>query len=140
MKCVSSDLAVEPAALTGYWGNQLDGDAAQLAWLWHGYLGPGQVTLLTSQWKSGKTTLLSILLGRLKTGGELAGLRVNAAKAIVVSEESRLQWHPRHRKVDLSEVYFLCRPFAGKPTHEQWLGLLDHVGELRRRHGFGLLA
>src|SRR5437762_9648345 len=109
MKCVSFDPTGEPATLTGYWGNQLERDDAQLAWLWHGYLGPGQVTLLTSQWKSGKTTLLSILLGRLKTGGDLAGLRVAAAKAIVVSEESRLQWLLRHRKVDLSEVYFLCR-------------------------------
>ncbi|HMC66910.1 MAG TPA: AAA family ATPase, partial [Gemmataceae bacterium] len=36
-----------------------------LAWLWHGYLKPGAVTLLTSRWKSGKTTLLSVLLSRL---------------------------------------------------------------------------
>ena len=27
-------------------------------WLWHGYLAAGQLTLLTSLWKSGKTTLL----------------------------------------------------------------------------------
>ena len=49
-------------------------------WLWHGYLARGSITLLTSQWKSGKTTLLSILLGRLKTGGDLAGLRVAELK------------------------------------------------------------
>jgi hypothetical protein len=33
-------------------------------WLWHGYLLPGSVTLLTSVWKAGKTTLLSVLLAR----------------------------------------------------------------------------
>src|SRR5207244_2463356 len=45
---------------------------AQRTWLWQGYLAPGNVTLLTSQWKAGKTTLLSILLDRMKTGGTLA--------------------------------------------------------------------
>jgi len=28
-------------------------------WLWQGFLGPGKTTLLTSQWKSGKTTPVS---------------------------------------------------------------------------------
>src|SRR5262249_1295186 len=32
--------------------------AAALNWLWRGYLASGQLTLLTSLWKSGKTTLL----------------------------------------------------------------------------------
>jgi hypothetical protein len=35
-------------------------------WLWHGYLAPGLVTLPTSQWKSGKTTLVAVLLTRLQ--------------------------------------------------------------------------
>jgi hypothetical protein len=44
-----------------------------LAWLWLGFVARGGVTLLTSQWKAGKTTLLSLLLARLKPGGSLAG-------------------------------------------------------------------
>src|SRR5262249_7988108 len=55
-------------------------------WLWQGYLGPGKVTLLTSQWKSGKTTLVSLLLARLQQGGQLLGLPVAAGKAFVISE------------------------------------------------------
>jgi hypothetical protein len=58
-------------------------------WLWHGYLSAGRVTLLTSQWKSGKTTLVSLLLARMQQGGQLAGLPVSAGKALVISEESR---------------------------------------------------
>ncbi len=61
-------------------------------WLWRGYLAPGQLTLPTSLWKSGKTTLLSILLARLKDGGELLGLPVRPARALVVSEESPVLW------------------------------------------------
>src|SRR5713226_7382312 len=41
------------------------------SWLWYGYLAAGKITLLTSQWKSGKTTLISILLARMAQGGEL---------------------------------------------------------------------
>jgi hypothetical protein len=39
-----------------------EGDPQPVPWLWQGYLIPGAVTLLTSQWKSGKTTLVSVLL------------------------------------------------------------------------------
>ena len=46
--------------------------AGAMNWLWRGYLAPGQLTLLTSLWKSGKTTLLSILRSRLKDGGRIA--------------------------------------------------------------------
>ena len=37
-------------------------------WLWNGYIARGSLTLLTSQWKAGKTTLLSGLLQRLGDG------------------------------------------------------------------------
>jgi hypothetical protein len=71
-----------------------------VSWLWQGYLAPGSVTLLTSQWKSGKTTLVAVLLARLKTGGELAGRPLAAGNAVVVSEESPQQWERRSRKLD----------------------------------------
>jgi hypothetical protein len=50
-------------------------------WLWDGYLAPGKLTLLTSQWKMGKTTLLSVLLAKMKAGGELPGQRVAPTRA-----------------------------------------------------------
>src|SRR5262249_33993170 len=96
--------------------------------------------LLTSQWKSGKTTLLANVLARMKAGGALGDLPISAGKAIVVSEEPRLLWHPRHKKLDLGHVYFFCRPFAGKPTMAQWLDFLRRVAEMRRRKGIALLA
>jgi hypothetical protein len=61
----------------------------QLSWLWHGYLAAGNITLLTSQWKSGKTTLLSVLLAKMAQGGVMAGLRVKPAKALGESIRSR---------------------------------------------------
>jgi hypothetical protein len=127
-------------SFAGSWGNRLVVDGATASWIWEGYLLSGSMTLLTSQWKSGKTTLVSILLGRMKEGGELAGQPVLPGKAIVVSEESPEQWHVRHGKFDLGHVYFLCRPFCGKPRLDQWLGLIDHLAELHGRDGFQLLV
>ena len=75
------------------WLDGLKQDARRDAhWIWHGYVRKGSITLLTSQWKSGKTTLLAALLGHMNAGGELAGLAVAPGRAIVVSEESEEQW------------------------------------------------
>ena len=63
-----------PSPFRALWLTDLQTEArTPIAWLWHGYLAAGNVTLLTSQWKSGKTTLMSVLQSRLKTGGLLAG-------------------------------------------------------------------
>jgi hypothetical protein len=84
-------------------------------WLWRGYLAPGQLTLLTSLWKSGKTTLLAILLARLKDGGELLGQAVRPDRALVLSEEKITLWQMRQQRLDLGEnALIICRPFAGK--------------------------
>jgi hypothetical protein len=109
--------------------------------VWQGYLARGHVTLLSSQWKMGKTTLLSVLLSRMGTGGALAGLGVAAGRAVVVSEEGRSLWEARVRRLGLGrQVCLLSRPFAGKPTLPQWLDLLAHLGELHRQYGLALVV
>src|SRR5262245_60821532 len=101
-------------------------------WLWHGYLAAGNVTLLTSQWKCGKTTLLSILLARLMAGGLLAGLAVRTGRAVIVSEEGPDLWAARGRRLNLDGHAWMCRPFRGRPTSADWLGLIDYLAERRR--------
>ncbi|MGL4554224.1 MAG: AAA family ATPase, partial [Gemmataceae bacterium] len=92
--------------------SQLRPEQTPADWLWRGYLRPGAVTLLTGLWKAGKTTLLSVLLSRLKAGGELAGLAVRAGRAVVVSEEPAELWWQRGRGLSLDgHVQWLCRPF-----------------------------
>src|SRR5262245_33664944 len=89
-----------PSPFTGLSLHELRAAAGpQAHWLWHGYLAPGNITLLTSQWKAGKTTLISVLLDRLKTGGTLAGLAVAPGRAVVVSEESPAHWYRRSKKL-----------------------------------------
>jgi hypothetical protein len=111
------------------------------AWFWQGYLSPGRVTVLTSQWKSGKTTLLSLLLARMQRGGRLAGQAVAAGRALIISEESLADWRPRIQQLDLgNHVSLLCRPFKAQPTMEQWLALIETAAALRERQGIDLVA
>jgi hypothetical protein len=114
--------------------------SADTPWLWHGYLAKGATTLLTSQWKAGKTTLASVLLARLKTGGTLAGRNLTPARAIVVSEEGPDHWLRRHAQLDFGDhIAWFCRPFQGRPTSPRWLAFIDGLAELHSRLGFSLL-
>jgi hypothetical protein len=128
---------------TALWSADLQAAASRqpFTWLWQGYIAPGNVTLLTSRWKSGKTTLVSVLLSRLKSGGVLAGLPLAAGKAVVVTEESPAQWQQRAARLDFgNHVCWLCRPFPGKPRRDAWLRLLDHLAELCRAHHVALVV
>ena len=128
-------------SFAGLWSETLDQESPAIPWLWEGYLAPGKVTLLTSLWKAGKSTLVSILLSKLAEGGMLAGLPVKPGRAIIVSEESVGEWAKRHQTLHFQHSYFLCRPFRGrKPTLEQWLSLLEYVGRMQREHDMNLLV
>src|SRR5438552_121438 len=100
----------------------------RLNWLLHGYLAPGNATLLTRLWKSGKSTLISVLLSKLKTGGTFAGLPLRAGRAVVISEEDRQMWVQRSQLLDLDgHIDWFCQPFRGKPTEQDWHDLLGRV-------------
>jgi hypothetical protein len=78
----------EPATtiFPGFSAEQLlDGDPTS-DWFLEGYLAPGRVTLLSGACGVGKTTLLSVLIKRMETGGSLAGLAVRPPKKVVVEQ------------------------------------------------------
>ena len=56
--------ASAPGRPQGVWLHEQPPSPSPLSWLWRGYLAHGFLTLLTSQWKTGKTTLLAVLLAR----------------------------------------------------------------------------
>lgn len=113
----------------------------RIDWLWHGYIAAGNVTLLTSPWKAGKTTLTAALLARMQSGGELAGRAVQPGRAVVVSEESAALWAGRCEKFGIGEqVQFICRPFAGPPRPDDWQSLLAHLLALHQAAGLNLLV
>jgi len=131
-----------PAPLHPLWPDELRGASGPKTWLWHGYLAPGNLTLLTSLWKAGKTTLLSVLLSRLRNGGPLAGLALAPGNAVVVSEEGSALWDERAVKFGYQRnLRFLCRPFEGqKPSDGQWRAFVAGLGGLHADWPFQLLA
>ncbi len=141
MSALNDPLSAPPPLCWGLASLRTGASETQLRWLWQGYLTPGAVTLLTSQWKTGKTTLLSVLLSRMKTGGVLAGLTVTAGRAVVLSEESSEQWLLRGRHLDLeNHVGWYCRPFRGRPSPHQWQALLDRVANESAERDISLLV
>jgi hypothetical protein len=110
-------------------------------WVWEGLVAQANLTLLTSQWKAGKTTLLSILLGLRVAGGVLAGLAVRPGKTVVISEESTSLWQRRVRLHRFGpNVCFIPQPFRTIPSHEQWVELIGQVLAIREEHGADLFV
>ncbi len=122
------------------WDHEVTAAAPQpVDWLWQGFVARGNLTLLTSQWKAGKTTLLSLLLSRRKEGGPLAGLAVKPGKSVVVSEEPLALWADRARLHDFGgQVCFICQPFRTIPERVEWQTLLDRILALHEQHGIDL--
>ena len=110
------------------------------SWLWRHYLAPGAVTLITSQWKAGKTTLASVLLSRMKTGGAMAGLALSAGAAVVVTEESAGLWQGRDQQLSFGDhIGWFSQPFPAKPRRHEWHAFIDGLVDLHARRPYALL-
>lgn len=110
-------------------------------WIWDGYLARGQTTLLVSQWKAGKTTLLSVLLKKLADGGELAGRRVRPARPLVVSEEDATLWNERITALDIgNHAAFMCQPDLPDLAEQAWPDLIEAATEAVKERGIKLVV
>ena len=102
----------------------------QQDWLWEGYLARGHITLLTSQWKAGKTTLVAGLLRQLEAGGSFLDRPCRPATALVLSEEPRSIWAERLQAIPIgAHVQFLLRPFPRRPGPAEWSDFIGSVTE-----------
>jgi hypothetical protein len=116
-------------------------DPAPVSWICQGILAAGHMTLLISQWKSGKSTLLSLLLGCRRAGGQLAGFAVKEGKTMVISEESIDLWGRRHRKLNFGDnAVIYSRPFAGMNRDEAWPKIVEMIETEQQSHGFDLVV
>lgn len=107
--------------------NQLNPNVAGLGveWVWGGLLARGDITLLTSVWKSGKTTLLAGLLDALDTARPFLGRPTVAAHTVIVSEESPVHWAERQRVIPGgARAAVVTRPFPGRPSAADWQELV----------------
>lgn len=113
-----------------------------LDWVWRGYIPRGHITLLTALWKAGKSTLLGHLIEQMQRDGTSKPLgQIAKGKALVVSEESEVEWKTRCVALKLSDEHrFLCRPFAGKPSMSDYSALIDFLAEQVKAGEYALVV
>lgn len=110
-------------------------------WICEGMVALGEITLLAALWKVGKTTMLAHMLRCFQSGEDFCGRKVEKTKVLYVTEESEHRWALRREKMGLGgDVYFLFRPFKGKPNVATWQRFLDHLVEIFRVEPFGLVV
>jgi archaellum biogenesis ATPase FlaH len=124
------------------WAKQVtESDQPPAGWIWDGFVAQGNLTILTSQWKSGKTTLISMLLARRHNPFPLAGLPVKPGKTLIVTEEHPRLWLERMKRYEFgNKVCFITRPFRAIPQPEEWHALIDRILALQGQHDIDLLV
>src|SRR5713101_3056243 len=101
-----------------------------IPWIWDGLVAEDAITLLSAPEKTGKTTLLSLLLDHRREGGLLLGRTVRPGRTILCSEENDRLWTLRQPPLDFGPQLEFHRPLGGNPTRRRWRRFIDHLLEL----------
>ena len=99
-------------------------------WIWDGLVAFEAITLLSAPEKTGKTTLLSLLLDRRRLGGELLGRTVLPGRTILCSEENQRLWELRQPPLDFGQQLEFHCPVGLNPTRRSWRRYINHLLEL----------
>jgi AAA domain len=101
-----------------------------IPWIWDGVVAEEAITLLSAPEKTGKTTLLSLLLDRRRQGGQVLGRRVRPGRTILCSEESKCLWALRQPPLDFGPQLEFHQPLGGNPSRRRWRRFIDHLLDL----------
>jgi hypothetical protein len=85
-------------------------------WIWDGVVAEKAITVLSAPEKTGKTTLLSLLLDRRREGGQLLGRAVRPGRTILCSEEEDDLWSLRQPPLDFGPRLEFHRPMLANPS------------------------
>lgn len=107
-------------------------------WIVEGMAAVGEVSLLASAPKVGKTTFFYALLKALETGAEFCGLPTAATSAVILSEEAGGLVLERCRDFNLSEHAFLVREDYDPST--PWPDLMQAAADEAIRRGAKLIC
>jgi hypothetical protein len=108
-------------------------------WIWDGLVAEDAITLLSAPEKTGKTTVLSLLLDRRREGGQLLGRTVRPGRTILCTEEAMHLWALRQPPLDFGPGLEYHHPFGGNPSPRRWRRFIDHLLELAEE-SFDLLV
>jgi hypothetical protein len=101
-----------------------------IPWIWDGLIAEDAITLLAAPEKTGKTTLLSLLLDRRREGGQLLGRAVRPGRTILCSEENACLWALRQPPLNFGSQLECHSPPRCNPTPRRWRRFIDHLLEL----------
>jgi hypothetical protein len=99
----------------------------EIPWIWEGILAEGAITLLSAPKKTGKTTLMSLLLDRRRAGGQLLGRTVSPGRTVLCSEENRCLWALRQPPLDFGPELLYHTPLEGCPTRGRWKRFIEDL-------------
>src|SRR6266702_4108554 len=117
-------------AAVSHGNDRVQTDRQPIPWIWDGLVAEDAITLLSAPEKTGKTTLLSLLLDRRRQGGELLGRTVLPGRTILCSEENYRLWELRQPPLDFGSQLEFHSPPCLDPTPRRWRRFIDHLLEL----------
>jgi hypothetical protein len=120
-------MPVHGNAAVSYGNDWLQKLKEPIPWIWEGVVAEDAVTLLSAPEKTGKTTLLSLLLDRRRAGGQLLGRPVRPGRTILCSEEKSSLWALRQPPLDFGPQLEFHRPLGGNPSPGRWRRFIDHL-------------
>jgi hypothetical protein len=120
-------MSIQPEIVVSYGNDSVKAAKGTIPWLWDGVIALEAITLLSAPEKTGKTTLLSLLLDRLRQGGQLLGRAVRPGRTVLVSEENKTLWEQRQPPLDFGPDLEFHRPIHDRPTPGRWRRFTDHL-------------
>ena len=123
-------MAIHKKAAVSFGNQWLQTYSQPLPWVWEGVVALEGVTLLSAPEKTGKTTLLSLLLDRRREGGQLLGRVVQPGRTILCSEENHRLWALRQPPLNFGSQLEYHRPMGFNPSPGRWRRYIDHLLDL----------
>jgi hypothetical protein len=123
-------MPIRRKAAVSYDNVSMRSDNQPIPWIWDGLVVREAITLLSAPEKTGKTTLLSLLLDRRREGGQLLGRTVRPGRTILCCEENARLWALRQPPLDFGRQLAFHRPLGGNSSLGAWRRYIDHLLEL----------
>jgi hypothetical protein len=120
-------MPIHDDAAVSYGNDSLQSFKAPIPWIWEGLVAEEAIKLVSAPEKTGKTTLLSLLLDRRREGGQLLGRTVRPGRTILCSEENCVLWGLRQPPLDFGPQLEFHQPVSDNPSMGCWRGFIDHL-------------